>query len=94
MRVRDAAPINDYLRTLGAALRGPSRLKAELLAEARGSLENAADAYTGRAPPRRNGQAGACGGPSAPRNRPIVELNSCQLARSPVSARRPAPVRR
>lgn len=46
MRVRDAVPIDDYLRTLGAALHGPSRLKAELLAEARGGLEDAADAYT------------------------------------------------
>ncbi|MEV0610523.1 permease prefix domain 1-containing protein [Polymorphospora rubra] len=40
-----APEIDDYLRALGARLHGPGRLKADLLAEARGSLEDAAEAY-------------------------------------------------
>ncbi|GAA4694954.1 permease prefix domain 1-containing protein [Phytohabitans rumicis] len=41
----DAALIDDYLRTLSDQLRGPRRQKADLIAEARGSLEDAATAY-------------------------------------------------
>ncbi|MEV0730827.1 permease prefix domain 1-containing protein [Polymorphospora sp. NPDC050346] len=40
-----AAEIDDYLRTLGQRLHGPRRLRADLLAEARDSLEDAAAAY-------------------------------------------------
>ncbi len=38
-------PIDEYLVDLSAALRGPRRQKADLLAEARGSLVDAAEAY-------------------------------------------------
>jgi len=46
MHASVASPIDDYLRLIGSRLRGPARLKADLLAEARGSLEDATEAYT------------------------------------------------
>lgn len=45
MRAPDATAIDDYLRQLGGELRGPRRLKADLLTEARGGLEDAAEAF-------------------------------------------------
>jgi hypothetical protein len=45
MRAVDINPIDEYLRALDRHLRGPARLKADLLAEARGGLEDAASAY-------------------------------------------------
>lgn len=44
MRPADA-PIDAYLRQLAGHLHGPRRQKADVIAEARGSLEDAADAY-------------------------------------------------
>lgn len=44
MRTCDA-PIDAYVRTLSSRLRGPTRLKADLLAEVRHGLEDAAEAY-------------------------------------------------
>jgi hypothetical protein len=38
-------PIDSYLADLGRALRGPRRMKADLLAEALGSLEDATERY-------------------------------------------------
>lgn len=40
-----ATDIDDYLRGLGARLHGPGRLRRDLLAEARDSLQDAAGAY-------------------------------------------------
>jgi len=45
MPAADLDHFDGYLRTLGGRLRGPGRLKADLLAEARDSLEDAASAY-------------------------------------------------
>jgi hypothetical protein len=45
MRTAEADPVDAYLHALGGRLRGPGRLKADLLAEARDSLEDAASAY-------------------------------------------------
>nr|MDT0657994.1 permease prefix domain 1-containing protein [Micromonospora sp. DSM 115978] len=45
MHVPASAEIDHYLRQLGSELSGPRRLKADVLAEARGGLEDAAEAY-------------------------------------------------
>jgi hypothetical protein len=45
MRASDALSIDDYLLALDSRLRGPARVKADLVAEARGGLEDAAEAY-------------------------------------------------
>lgn len=45
MPVRGADPIDQHLRLLSRQLRGPARLKEELLAEARDGLHDAASAY-------------------------------------------------
>lgn len=44
MRACDAM-IDEYVRTLGSRLRGPARLKADLMAEIRHGLEDAAETY-------------------------------------------------
>lgn len=44
--------IDTYLTKLNAALKGPNRAKADLLAEARDSLEDAAEAYEHQGLPR------------------------------------------
>lgn len=58
MRPADA-PIDEYLQALAVRLRGPRRLKADLLAEARGSLEDAAEAYRESGLDARDAQARA-----------------------------------
>ncbi|WFE38374.1 permease prefix domain 1-containing protein [Micromonospora sp. WMMD998] len=45
MRVDQGARVEDRLRELSGRLHGPSRLKADLLTEARHALEDAAEAY-------------------------------------------------
>jgi hypothetical protein len=45
MRAADVDPIDDFLRALGRRLSGPARLRTDLLTEARGGLEDAAQAY-------------------------------------------------
>ena len=45
MSTRDTLPIDHCLRLLGTQLRGPARLKRDLLTEARDSLHDAAQAY-------------------------------------------------
>jgi hypothetical protein len=45
MRTADLNPIDGFLLALDRQLNGPARLKADLLTEARGGLEDAASAY-------------------------------------------------
>lgn len=45
MRVGDGAVVEDRLRELGDRLRGPARLRSDLLTEARHALLDAAEAY-------------------------------------------------
>lgn len=45
MSPHDEPPIDHYVRLLGQRLRGPARLKRDLLTEARDSLSDAAEAY-------------------------------------------------
>jgi hypothetical protein len=48
----DTMPVDDYLRVLGDRLRGPAKLKADLLTEARHSLLDSAESYrAGGLPP-------------------------------------------
>lgn len=46
------APIDDYVQTLDRALSGPSRLKGDMLREARHGLADAAEAYEAEGLPR------------------------------------------
>jgi hypothetical protein len=59
MRAADVNPIDGYLRALDRQLSGPARLKADLLTEARGGLEDAAWAYqeSGLSPAEAGGRA-------------------------------------
>ncbi|RKR88596.1 hypothetical protein BDK92_2924 [Micromonospora pisi] len=45
MSMLDESPIDQHVRLLGQRLRGPARLKQDLLTEARDSLRDAAEAY-------------------------------------------------
>ncbi|WP_189208339.1 MULTISPECIES: hypothetical protein [Actinokineospora] len=50
-------PIADYIAALSARLRGPSSAKADLLAEARDGLDDAAEAYAAAGHPDPRGRA-------------------------------------
>jgi len=59
MRSSETTAIDEYLPRLDGQLRGSARRRADLLAEARGGLEDAADAYQSGGPGPRTALAGA-----------------------------------